>query len=98
MTLNDTKLFLTSLNGTKLFYLDYSQQEVAIQGALSNDTGPAHLIAATNCKLHLVLSSFSNTKSVIPQSNNVTFSQSDNHINDIKTEKVLIFIDKILND
>ena len=67
-------------------------------GAISNDTGPAHLIASTGCKIHLVLSSKSKANTQIPQSNNVTFSQSDNHINDIKTEKVLIFIDKILND
>ena len=58
------------------------------EGALSNDTGPAHLIAATNCKLHLVLSSFSNTKSVIPQSNNVTFTQSK-LINEITSESII---------
>ena len=58
------------------------------KGALSNDTGPAHLIAATNCKLHLVLSSFSNTKSVIPQSNNVTFTQSK-LINEITSESII---------
>ena len=46
------------------------------QGALSNDSGPAHLIAASGCKIHLILSSFSNPKTVIPQSENVSFSQS----------------------
>ncbi len=66
-------------------------------GALSNDTGPAHLIASTNCKLHLVLSSRSNIRTVIPQSDNVTFDQSDD-INDIKPEDVKLKIDKILND
>tara|TARA_Y100001970_G_scaffold293993_1_gene445453 strand:+ start:7910 stop:8836 length:927 start_codon:yes stop_codon:yes gene_type:complete len=65
-------------------------------GALSNDTGPAHLIAATNCKIHLVLSSFSNTNTVIPKSENVTFSKSE-HIDDISTEKIIIQIEKIIN-
>ncbi len=65
-------------------------------GALSNDTGPAHLIAATNCKIHLVLSSFSNSNTVIPKSANVTFSKSEN-IEDISTEKVIIQIKKMIN-
>ena len=66
-------------------------------GAISNDTGPAHLIASTDCKLHLVLSSKSNVNTVIPQSDNVTFSQS-NDINNIKPEDVIIKIKKILDD
>ena len=66
-------------------------------GALSNDTGPAHLIASTDCKLHLVLSSRSDVKTVIPQSANVTFNQSDD-INNIKADDVKLFIDKILDD
>ena len=57
-------------------------------GALSNDTGPAHLIAATSCKIHLVLSSFSNVKTVIPQSSNVSFTQS-HEINDISSEEII---------
>ena len=65
-------------------------------GALSNDTGPAHLIASTNCKLHLVLSTKSNVKTVIPQSENVTFNQADD-INNIKTEDVLLNIEKIVH-
>jgi len=65
-------------------------------GALSNDTGPAHLIASTNCKLHLVLSNRSNVKTVIPQSDNVTFNQADD-INNIKTEDVLPKIEKIVH-
>jgi len=65
-------------------------------GALSNDTGPAHLIASTNCKLHLVLSSRSNVKTVIPQSDNVTFNQAD-YINNIKTEDVTSNIKKIIH-
>ena len=66
-------------------------------GALSNDTGPAHLIASTDCKLHLVLSSRSGVKTVIPQSANVTFNQSDD-INNINPDDVQLFIDKMLND
>ena len=66
-------------------------------GALSNDTGPAHLIASTNCKLHLVLSGRSDVKTVIPQSANVTFNQSDD-INNIKPNDVKLFIDKMLDD
>ena len=65
-------------------------------GAISNDTGPAHLIASTGCKIHLILSSKSNVKTVIPQSNNVTYNQADD-INDIKPEKVFIQINKILH-
>lgn len=66
-------------------------------GAISNDTGPAHLIASTNCKIHLVLSSQSNIKTVIPQSNNVSYVQSSD-INNIKPDSVIVYIDKILND
>ena len=57
-------------------------------GALSNDTGPAHLIAASGCKLHLVLSSFSNFKTVIPQGKNITFTQKKS-INDITSNEVI---------
>ena len=66
-------------------------------GAISNDTGPAHLIASTDCKLHLVLSSRSDVKTVIPQSTNVTFNQSDD-INNINPDDVKLFIDKMLDD
>ena len=65
-------------------------------GAISNDTGPAHLIAATGCKIHLILCSKSNVKTVIPQSNNVTYNQADD-INDIKPKIVFASINKILN-
>ena len=65
-------------------------------GAISNDTGPAHLIASTGCNIHLVLSSKSNVKTVIPQSHNVTYNQAD-AINDIMPETVIIYINKILN-
>lgn len=57
-------------------------------GALSNDTGPAHLIAASGCKIHLVLSSFSNVHTVIPKASNVTFTQKSN-INEISVEEVI---------
>ena len=56
-------------------------------GAISNDTGPAHIIASTNCKIHLILSSFSNTETVIPQSKNVTYTQST-IINDIQPDEI----------
>ena len=57
-------------------------------GAISNDTGPAHLIAASGCLIHLVLSNFTNTSTVIPQSDNVTFTQKKN-INDILVDEVI---------
>jgi ADP-heptose:LPS heptosyltransferase len=57
-------------------------------GAISNDTGPSHLIAATGCFLHLVLSDFSNTKTVIPQGENVSFTQKEN-INDISVDEII---------
>ena len=63
-------------------------------GAISNDTGPAHLIAASGCKIHLILSNFSNTKTVIPQGTNVTFTQKNN-IKDISVDGVLMEIKKI---
>tara|TARA_Y100000590_G_scaffold463848_2_gene631671 strand:+ start:381 stop:1304 length:924 start_codon:yes stop_codon:yes gene_type:complete len=63
--------------------------------AISNDTGPAHLIAATNCKIHLVLSSFSNVKTVIPQSSNVSFTQA-NKINDISSKEIINIIKNFL--
>ena len=57
-------------------------------GAVSNDTGPAHLIAASGCQLHLILSNFSDTDKVIPQGNNITFTQKEN-IKSITIEEVL---------
>ena len=50
----------------------YQLSQKAI-GAISNDTGPAHLIAASGCLIHLILSDFSDTKTVIPQGPNVSF-------------------------
>ena len=58
------------------------------KGAISNDTGPAHLIAATGCKIHLLLSNFSNSKTVIPQGENVTFTQNKN-IDSIEVVEVI---------
>ena len=57
-------------------------------GAISNDTGPAHLIAASGCPIHLILSDFSNTKTVIPQGTNVSFSRKKN-IKNISVEEVI---------
>ncbi len=68
---------------------------VKAEGALSNDSGPAHLIAASGCKVHIILSSFSNPKTVIPQSNNVSFSQSDK-IFQISSKEIIMQIKKIL--
>ena len=58
------------------------------KGAISNDTGPAHLIAASGCKIHLILSGFSNPNTVIPQGNNVTYTQSKN-IDEILVDEIL---------
>ena len=57
-------------------------------GAISNDTGPAHLIAASGCPIHLILSDFSNTKTVIPQGNNVSFTRKKD-IKNILVEEVI---------
>ena len=57
-------------------------------GAISNDTGPAHLIAASGCFIHLVLSDFSNTKTVIPQGANVSFIRKKD-IKNILVEEVI---------
>ena len=65
-------------------------------GAISNDTGPAHLIAASGCKIHLVLSSFSNIKTVIPQGKNVSFTQKNN-IKNISVDQIIEQINKNFN-
>ena len=57
-------------------------------GAISNDTGPAHLIAASGCSIHLILSDFSNTKTVIPQGTNVSFIRKKD-IKNILVEEVI---------
>ena len=65
-------------------------------GAISNDTGPAHLIASSGCKIHLVLSNFSNIKTVIPQGSNVSYTQKKN-ISDISFEEILIILKTIFS-
>ena len=57
-------------------------------GAISNDTGPAHLIAASGCPIHLILSDFSNIKTVIPQGTNVSFIKKKD-IKNILVEEVI---------
>ena len=57
-------------------------------GAISNDTGPAHLIAASGCPIHLILSDFSNTETVIPQGTNVSFIRKKD-IKNILVEEVI---------
>ena len=63
-------------------------------GAISNDTGPAHLIAASGCKIHLLLSSFSNVETVIPQGDNVSYTQQK-IIENILVEDVIKRLNKI---
>jgi len=65
-------------------------------GALSNDTGPAHLIASSGCKLHLVLSSFSNINTVIPTAHNVTFTQKKN-VDDISSKEIINLLQATYN-
>ena len=65
-------------------------------GAISNDTGPAHLIAASGCKIHLLLSSFSNVETVIPQGVNVSYTQGK-MIKDIQVEDVIQKLNKIFS-
>jgi ADP-heptose:LPS heptosyltransferase len=73
----------------------YQLSQKAI-GAISNDTGPAHLIAASGCKIHLVLSSFSNVQTVIPQGDNVTYTQKRN-IDNILPEEIINKLEMIFN-
>jgi len=63
-------------------------------GAISNDTGPAHLIAASGCKIHLLLSSFSNIQTVVPQGDNVSYTQKK-MIENILVEDVIKKLNKI---
>ncbi len=65
----------------------YQLSQKAI-GALSNDTGPAHLIAASGCAIHLILSNFSNSQTVIPKGTNVSFI-SKKEIKNILVEEVI---------
>ena len=63
-------------------------------GAISNDTGPAHLIAASGCKIHLLLSNFSNIQTVVPQGDNVSYTK-EKMIENILVEDVIIKLNKI---
>ena len=63
-------------------------------GAISNDTGPAHLIAASGCKIILVLSNFSSVKTVIPQGKNIFYLQK-NKIEDVLVDDVIQKIKEI---
>lgn len=65
-------------------------------GAISNDTGPAHLISASGCKIHLILSLFSNVETVIPIGKNVSYTQKKN-INDISSKEIIKKIQNIFN-
>lgn len=71
--INKEKKVLNLINNSPLGVI-YQLSKKA-KGAISNDTGPAHLIAATGCKIHLILSNFSNISTVIPQGSNVSFTQ-----------------------
>ena len=64
-------------------------------GAISNDTGPAHLIAASGCKIHLIISIFSDFKTVIPQGSNVSFTQKEN-IQDIAAHDIIEVVNSII--
>ena len=88
----DAALNLYNLSPLKTIY---SLANLAV-GALSNDTGPAHLIAGTGCRIHLVLSSFSKVSKVVPRGTNVSFTQKDD-INNIKPSEIIITLKKMLN-
>ena len=47
-----------------------------------------NLIAASGCSIHLILSDFSNTKTVIPQGSNVSFIRKK-EIKNISAEEVI---------
>tara|TARA_B100001964_G_C14244944_1_gene606934 strand:- start:245 stop:1177 length:933 start_codon:yes stop_codon:yes gene_type:complete len=89
-----TNSVLNLLNLSPLSVI-YSLSQKAI-GALSNDTGPAHLIAGTGCKIHLILSSFSKISQVTPRGNNVSYTQKEN-INDINPQEIILALKKILD-
>lgn len=92
MIVHKEKKAINLLNKSPLA-LVYQLSKKAL-GAVSNDTGPAHLIAASGCKLHLILSSFSNIKTVIPQGENVSFTQKEN-IENILVEEIIDSVEKI---
>ena len=91
---SEEKKILNLLNKSPLRVV-YQLSQRAI-GAISNDTGPAHLIAASGCKIHLLLSSFSNVKTVIPQGDNVSYTQQK-MIENILVEDVINKLNKIFS-
>jgi len=89
---NKEKKILNLLNKSPLDVIFQLSQKAI--GAISNDTGPAHLIAASGCKIHLLLSSFSNVQTVIPQGDNVSYTQQK-MIESIAVEDVIKKLNKI---
>lgn len=57
-------------------------------GAIGNDTGPMHLIAATTCPSLVLFSAASNPVRHAPQGENVEILQ-ENNLKDLKSEKVI---------
>jgi ADP-heptose:LPS heptosyltransferase len=86
------KKILNLLNKSPLDVIFQLSQKAI--GAISNDTGPAHLMAASGCKIHLLLSSFSNVNTVIPQGDNVSYTQQK-MIENIQVEDVIKKLNKI---
>ena len=91
---NREKNILNLLNNSPLDIV-FQLSHKAI-GAISNDTGPAHLIAASGCKIHLLLSSFSNVQTVIPKGDNVSYTKKK-MIEDISVEDVIKELNKIFS-
>ena len=89
---NKEKKILNLLNKSPLNVVFQLSQKAI--GAISNDTGPAHLIAASGCKIHLLLSNFSNIQTVIPQGDNVSYTQQK-EIGSIAVEDVINKLNKI---
>lgn len=90
----ETDSVLNLLNQSPLTAI-YALAKKAI-GALSNDTGPAHLIAGTGCKLHLVLSIFSEVSKVTPRGSNVSYTQKKN-INNISPDEIILVLNNMLS-
>ncbi len=57
-------------------------------GAIGNDTGPMHLIAATGCPALVLFSNSSNPQKHLPKGKNVRYLQKDK-IEDIMSEEVI---------
>jgi ADP-heptose:LPS heptosyltransferase len=89
---NKEKGVLNLLNKSPLSVIFQLSQKAI--GAISNDTGPAHLIAASGCKIHLLLSSFSDVQTVIPQGYNVSYTKKKN-IDNISVEDITSKLNKI---